>query len=122
MLPSEGLSWATLASLVLGVSCANDFVTNDSSPKSFPSEFEAGTRTKIDWTNITGFIAGIYVYGNGLGHDPADATWVLGQSTPFTQRFPVSPSLTHHLITQHPLVKVPKLTCDPPPPLQPRTA
>lgn len=77
MLPS-GLSWATFASLVLGVSCANDFVTNNSSSRSFPSQFGAGMTTTIYWTNLQGFIAGIYVDGNGQSDDSA---WVLGWST-----------------------------------------
>lgn len=77
MLPS-GLSWAAFASFVLGVSCANDFVTNNSSLRSFPSQFGAGRTTTIYWTNLQGFIAGIYVDGNGQSDDSA---WVLGWST-----------------------------------------
>lgn len=80
MLPS-GLSWAAFASLVLGVSCANDFVTSNGSSRSFPSQFGAGRRTTIYWTNLQGFIAGIYVRGNGQSDDSADSTWVLGRST-----------------------------------------
>lgn len=81
MLPS-GLSWATFASLVLGVSCANDFVTNNTSTRSLPSQFGAGRRTTIYWTNLTGFIAGIYVTGNGQSDDSAESTWVLAPDCP----------------------------------------
>lgn len=77
----SGLSWAAFASLVLGVSCANDFVTNNASSRSFPSQFGAGMRTMIYWTNLTGFIAGIYVDGPGQSDDSAEYTWVLGELT-----------------------------------------
>lgn len=90
MLPS-GLSWATFASLVLGVSCANDFVTAGNGTRSFPREFGLNKTTKIYWTNGQGYIAGIYVYTNGQSDDSADYDWVLGQSTRST------PSPTHSL-------------------------
>ncbi|KAK2610761.1 hypothetical protein N8I77_004162 [Diaporthe amygdali] len=79
MLPSD-LSWVTFASLVLGVSCANDFVTSGS--KSFPSQFGLDRKTTIYWGNRTGFIAGIYVYTNGQSDDSADYTWVLAPNCP----------------------------------------
>ncbi|KAL2275927.1 hypothetical protein FJTKL_01472 [Diaporthe vaccinii] len=81
MLPS-GFSWAAFASLVLGVSCANDFVTNNASSRSFPSQFGAGRRTTIYWTNLQGFIAGIYVKGNGQSDDSANYNWVLAPNCP----------------------------------------
>lgn len=81
MLPS-GLSWAAFASLVLGVRCANDFVTSNSSTRSFPSQFGAGKRTTIYWTNTRGFIAGIYVTGSGQSDDSADYNWVLAPNCP----------------------------------------
>ncbi|POS71164.1 hypothetical protein DHEL01_v210438 [Diaporthe helianthi] len=81
MLPSA-LSWATFASLVLGVSCANDFVTDTSNSRSLPTQFGAGTRKTIYWTNRTGFIAGIYVTGNGQSDDSADYNWVLAPNCP----------------------------------------
>lgn len=81
MLPS-GLSWATFALLVLTVSCANDFVTSNSTSRSFPSQFGAGRTTTIYWTNLTGFIAGIYVTGNGQSDDSADYNWVLDSNCP----------------------------------------
>ncbi|KAG8164787.1 hypothetical protein KVR01_005062 [Diaporthe batatas] len=81
MLPS-GLSWATFASLVLGVSCANDFVSDNTSTRSLPSQFGAGTTKTIYWTNPTGYIVGIYVTGNGQSDDSADYNWVLDPNCP----------------------------------------
>lgn len=99
MLPS-GLSWAAFASLVLGVSCANDFVTNNASSRSFPSQFGAGTRTTIYWTNVQGFIAGIYVKGNGQSDDSADYNWVLGRSTYLLKSLAhLSPHYSHMIST-----------------------
>lgn len=100
MLPS-GFSWATFASLVLGVSCANDFVTNNASSRSFPLEFGAGMRTTIYWTNLTGFIAGIYVDGPGQSDDSAEYTWVVGQLTHRLNFLtPSSPSYSHMTSTK----------------------
>lgn len=96
MLPSD-LSWVTFASLVLGVSCANDFVTSGS--KSFPSQFGLDRKTTIYWGNRTGFIAGIYVYTNGQSDDSADYTWVLGWSTEFILSL-TTPSLLYSHISR----------------------
>ncbi|KAL1864421.1 hypothetical protein Daus18300_007653 [Diaporthe australafricana] len=76
MLPS-GLSWAAFASLVLGASCANDFVTSGNGTRSFPREFGLNLTTKVYWTNSRGYIAGIYVHTNGQSDDSADYDWVL---------------------------------------------
>ncbi|KAI3392568.1 hypothetical protein diail_5480 [Diaporthe ilicicola] len=81
MLPSE-LSWATFASLVLGVSCANDFVTAGNGTRSFPLEFGLNRMTTIYWTSRQGYIAGIYLDTNGEGDDSADYNWILAPKCP----------------------------------------
>lgn len=73
MLPS-GILWATFASLVVGTSSSNNFVTSK-----FPSEFQQNETTEFYWENLDGYIAGIRVYSRGKDSDSnSDSEWILG--------------------------------------------
>ncbi|ROW11258.1 hypothetical protein VMCG_01420 [Cytospora schulzeri] len=69
---APGYLWATFATLVVRISCSNDFVTSK-----FPSEFKQNKTAEFYWDNLDGYIAGIRVY-SAAGDSDSSSDWILG--------------------------------------------